>query len=184
MARTLSWSSTTPAKTSRLSSSRSRRRRWWEIQKETVKRPRLPLLSAEDRSPGPPGSSYFDQRIPCQMRSLLLISFSLSLCSVLATTRPFKTRFIDVWRPRNYTAVNAPRTVSEIQARCHSLEWDRLSVSAPDVTDQYTLSQLGRIAANAYAIPGAPNWWDLDPMWSTVRIVLFTSLLQSHNLTP
>ena len=94
---------------------------------------------------------------------------------MVATARVFKTRSIDVYRPRNYTAVNDARTASVVQEKCPSLHWDRLSVPAPDVTDQYTLSQLGRMAANAYALPGAPNWWDLDPMWSPVRIFRFAS---------
>ena len=105
------------------------------------------------------------------MLSLLFISLFLSLRSVLATARVFRTRSIDVYRPRNYTAIYDARTASVIQEKCHGLQWDRLSVPAPDVTDQYTLAQLARMAANAYALPGAPNWWDLDPMWSAVRIL-------------
>ncbi|KAF9645132.1 alpha/beta-hydrolase [Thelephora ganbajun] len=101
------------------------------------------------------------------MRSLLFISLFLSLRSALAAAIVFKTRSIDVWRPRNYTAVSDARTASAIQEKCHRLQWDRLSVKAPDVTDQYTLAQLGRMAANAYALPGAPNWWNLDPIWSS-----------------
>ena len=104
------------------------------------------------------------------MRSLSLLSLFLSLHSALATSRAFKTRSIDVYRPRNYTAVNDARAVSVMQEKCHALQWDTLSVSAPDVTDRHTLAQLGRMAANAYALPGAPNWWDLDPMWSPVRV--------------
>ena len=108
------------------------------------------------------------------MRSLLFISLFLSLHSALAVPRVFKTRSIDVYRPRNYTAVDEARTVSVIQRKCHSLQWDRLPVQAPDITDQYTLTQLARMAANAYALPGAPNWWDLDPIWSSVRIFQFS----------
>lgn len=59
--------------------------------------------------------------------------------------------------------------------RCLDFEWDRHSVLAPDVTDQYTLAQLARMAANAYALPGAPNWWDLDPMWTSVSTILSTT---------
>jgi hypothetical protein len=117
------------------------------------------------------------------MRSLLFISLFLSLRSVLAATRIFKTRSIDVWRPRNYTAVNGARAVSAIQEKCHGLQWDRLSVPAPDITDKHTLAQLGRMAANAYALPGAPNWWDLDPMWSPVSTILFVNPLHRFNLT-
>ena len=101
------------------------------------------------------------------MRSLLF----LSILSVLATARTLKTRSVDVWRPRNYTAVNDARMVSATQEKCHGLQWDRFSVPAPDITDQYTLAQLGRMAANAYALPGAPNWWDLDPKWTSVSSI-------------
>ena len=107
------------------------------------------------------------------MRSLLFISLFLSLHLVLATTRVFKTRSIDVYRPRNYTAVDEARTASVVQEKCHDLQWDKSTVLAPDITDQYTLAQLARMAANAYALPGAPNWWDLDPIWSSVRIFRF-----------
>ena len=105
------------------------------------------------------------------MRSLLFISLFLSLHSAFATTRAFKTRSVDVWRPRNHTAVDYARAVSATQEKCHGLQWDKLAVLAPDITDQHTLGQLARMAANAYALPGAPNWWDLDPMWASVRII-------------
>jgi len=109
------------------------------------------------------------------MRSLLFISLFLFLHPVLTTARTLKTRTVDVYRPRNYTAVDEARTASVTQGKCHGLQWDRLSVLAPDITDQYTLAQLARMAANAYALPGAPNWWDLDPIWSSVRIFRFTN---------
>ena len=120
------------------------------------------------------------RRIPFPMRSLLFISLFLSLRSVLATTRVFRTRSIDVYRPRNYTAIYDARTASVVQEKCHGLQWDRLSVPAPDVTDQHTLAQLARMAANAYALPGAPNWWELDSAWSSVRI--FRPVNLSHCL--
>ena len=103
------------------------------------------------------------------MRPLLFISLVLSLHAVLAGAGGFKTTHIDVYRPRNYTAVNNARTASLVQEKCHRLQWDKLSVPAPDVTHRNTLAQLARMAANAYALPGAPNWWDLDPMWTSVR---------------
>jgi hypothetical protein len=123
---------------------------------------------------------HLTRRIPFPMRSLLFISLLLSLRSAFATTGVFRTRSIDVYRPRNYTAIYDARTASVVQEKCHGLQWDRLSVSAPDVTDQHTLAQLARMAANAYALPGAPNWWELDPMWSTVRIFRVVNL--SHCL--
>jgi len=109
------------------------------------------------------------------MRSLFFFSFFISLHPVFATPRVFKTRSVDVYRPRNYTAVDEARTVSVTQEKCRDLQWDKLSVLAPDITDQHTLAQLARMAANAYALPGAPNWWDLDPVWSSVRIFRLTN---------
>ena len=117
------------------------------------------------------------------MRSLLYISLFISLHSVFATTRAFKTRTIDVWRPKDYTALEDARTVSAIRGKCQDLLWDRIRTPAPDITDQYTLAQLARMAANAYALPGASNWWDLDPMWTSVCIITFVILLYRFNLT-
>lgn len=116
------------------------------------------------------GHTVFSRRIVFSMRSLLFLSLLLSLRSLLAAAEVFKTRSIDVYRPRNYTAIYDARTVSVLQEKCYGLQWDKLSVAAPDVTDRYTLAQLGRMAANAYALPGAPNWWDLDGMWTSVRV--------------
>ena len=116
------------------------------------------------------------------MRSLLFISLFFSLRSVFAAAGVFKTRLIDVSRPRNHTAIYDARTASVVQEKCHSLQWDRISVTAPDVTDQYTLAQLARMAANAYALPGAPNWWDLDPTWTSVRIFRPVSPPYCHRL--
>ena len=116
------------------------------------------------------------------MRSLLFISLFLSLRSLLVTAKTFRTRSIDVYRPRNYTAIYDARTASVLQEKCHGLQWDKLSVPAPDVTDRYTLAQLGRMAANAYALPGAPNWWDLDPMWTSVRILRLVNKSLAFNL--
>jgi hypothetical protein len=177
MTRTLSSSSTAPAKTSRWNRSRSRRRRKVGNPKRIAKAAEaLSLVSVEER-----GSLRFS--LIKSMRSLLFISLLLSLRPVLATISVFKTKPIDVWRPRNYTAVNDARTASVTQERCHGLEWDRLSLPAPDITDQYTLAQLARMAANAYALPGAPNWWDLDPMWSSVCILPSVNPLYRFNLT-
>ena len=153
-----------------------------QIQKESVKRPRLPPSPALTWAAA--SSALLDRRIPSSMRSLLFISLFLSLHSVSATDGIFKTRSIDVFRPRNYTAVNDARTASVIQQKCHGLQWDKVSVSAPDITDQHTLAQLARMAANAYALPGAPNWWDLDPMWSSVRIFRFVDPLHRTHLKP
>lgn len=137
-----------------------------------------PGLSAEER--GSPDFPFSYPTDPIPMRFLLFISLFLSLRSVLATTRVFRTRSIDVYRPRNFTAIYDARTASVVQEKCHSLQWDKLSVPAPDITDQYTLAQLARMAANAYALPGASNWWELDSMWSSVRIFRLVNL--SHCL--
>ena len=122
------------------------------------------------------------RRIPFAMRSLLFISLFLFLRSALVATRALKTRSIDIWRPRNYTAVDNARTAQAIQEKCHDLQWDKLTVPAPDVTDQYTLAQLARMAANAYALPGAPNWWDLDQTWTSVSTIVFVNPLHCFDL--
>jgi hypothetical protein len=49
------------------------------------------------------------------------------------------------------------------------VEWEELTVLAPNVQDQHTLSQLARMTANAYALPGDKNWYNMDPVWNTVR---------------
>jgi len=39
-------------------------------------------------------------------------------------------------------------------------------VPAPDVHDKHTLSQLARMAGNAYALPDSDSWYDLEPTWN------------------
>ena len=46
------------------------------------------------------------------------------------------------------------------------IEWEEKEVWGPDVTSMETLAQLGRISANAYALPGEKNWWDLEDYWN------------------
>ena len=49
------------------------------------------------------------------------------------------------------------------------VEWEKVTVWGPDIEDKHTLGQLARMTANAYAMPGQSNWWDLDMIWNTVR---------------
>ena len=166
MTRTLSLSPTTPVKSSRS----------YRSPPEKVGNPKRIGKATEAVA----SDCFICQSSSRSMRSRLFISLFLSLHSAFATTGTFKIRPIDVWRPRDYTAVNNIRTASETQGKCYGLEWDRLIVPAPDVTDHYTLAQLGRMAANAYALPGAPNWWDLDPMWTSVGVALPRIVSNSH----
>jgi hypothetical protein len=50
-----------------------------------------------------------------------------------------------------------------------AIEWSPIEVLGPDVDDIHTLSQLARMAGNAYAQSGKKNWYSLDPAWNTVR---------------
>jgi len=45
------------------------------------------------------------------------------------------------------------------------IEWEEVIVSGPDVEDRHTLSQLARMTANAYQLPGHKNWYELDASW-------------------
>ncbi|EIW84948.1 alpha beta-hydrolase [Coniophora puteana RWD-64-598 SS2] len=72
-----------------------------------------------------------------------------------------------VYRPRSFDAVENARKRSLYGQECESVEWVQTEVSAPDVTDRYTLAQLGRMTANAYKLPADKKWYPLDPYWNT-----------------
>jgi len=46
-------------------------------------------------------------------------------------------------------------------------------VEGPDVGDLHTLAQLARMSANAYALPGQKNWYEVDQAWNTVSHQIF-----------
>jgi lipase ATG15 len=93
----------------------------------------------------------------------------------------FKTNPITVYRPKDSFAVQLARRSSLLFQQCGSIEWDPFVVPAPDVHDKHTLSQLARMAGNAYAGgSNGSNWYDLDPEWSTVRS-FFRSLVSKRS---
>jgi lipase ATG15 len=51
--------------------------------------------------------------------------------------------------------------------------WEPVEILGPDIEDRHTLSQLARISANAYALPGQKNWYDVDSAWNNVSLHFF-----------
>jgi len=92
---------------------------------------------------------------------------------IAAYTPPFeppaislKTRPTTVYRPKSLDAHEHARLRSLLHAETEPIEWEQMVVSGPDVEDRHTLSQLARMTANAYQLPGHKNWYDLDPSWN------------------
>ena len=56
-----------------------------------------------------------------------------------------------------------------------SLEWDDVEIIGPDYEDRLTLLELAKMTGNAYALPGRPNWYEVDPAWNTVCLYSITS---------
>lgn len=77
-----------------------------------------------------------------------------------------------VYRPRSLEALHHARLRSLHLAESEVVEWDRLDILGPDIEDKHTLSQLARMAGNAYALPGQKNWYEVDMAWNTVRLRL------------
>lgn len=71
-----------------------------------------------------------------------------------------------VYRPKSFEAVEHARLRSLFEAQSEPVEWVETRVLGPDVADRHTLAQLGRMAANAYQLPGRNNWYELDPSWN------------------
>lgn len=84
-----------------------------------------------------------------------------------------KSRPTIVYRPRSLQALHDARRQS-LQYRespAEPLEWDVNEVLGPDVEDRHTLAQLARMSGNAYALPGFPNWYEVDRAWNQVIIL-------------
>ena len=81
-----------------------------------------------------------------------------------------------VYRPRSLEALQNARRRSQQHLQSEHVEWVRVNTIGPDIEDQHTIAQLGRMTGNAYALPGRPNWYDIDPAWNHVRT--FRSLRQ------
>ncbi|KAK7054675.1 hypothetical protein VNI00_003138 [Paramarasmius palmivorus] len=87
--------------------------------------------------------------------------------SHLAATPTLKARPTTVYRPRSIDVVEQARQRSLLYEENEALEWNAVDVLGPDIEDRHTLVQLGRMAGNAYALPGRTNWYDLDEVWNT-----------------
>lgn len=105
---------------------------------------------------------------------------SLAHSDAVLNSRP-----MTVYRPRSLRALHNARRQSMRYAESpvEPLEWDAKEVLGPDVESRHTLAQLARMSGNAYALPGLPNWYEVDQAWnqastiylSTVDLKLFNS---------
>lgn len=77
-----------------------------------------------------------------------------------------KARPTTVYRPKSLDAHEHARLRSLLHAETGPIEWEQMVVSGPDIEDRHTLSQLARMTANAYQLPGHNNWYDLDSSWN------------------
>ena len=85
-----------------------------------------------------------------------------------STVYSLKARPTTIYRPVSHDIYQAARLRSLHLLESQPVEWEGIDVLGPDVEDQHTLSQLGRMTGNAYAQRGQKNWYDLDPQWNVV----------------
>ena len=96
--------------------------------------------------------------------------FTGSLPSGLAPSLTVKAKPTTVYKPRSLEALHRARLRSLHHQESEDVEWHPTEVLGPDVEDLHTLSQLARMSANAYAIPGQKNWFEVDGAWNTVCV--------------
>ncbi len=91
------------------------------------------------------------------------------------TAAALKARPTTVYRPRSLEALRNARTRSMRyqESPVEPIEWDIKEVLGPDIEDRHTLAQLARMSGNAYALPGRPNWYEVDQAWNQVCISNF-----------
>ncbi|KAJ3514825.1 hypothetical protein NMY22_g14621 [Coprinellus aureogranulatus] len=84
-----------------------------------------------------------------------------------------KTTPVTVYKPRSLEFLQKTRLRSLQHAEClapvnetERMEWDVVEVMGPNVEDRHTLAQLARMAGNAYALRGLPNWYEIDDAWN------------------
>ncbi|KAF8236256.1 alpha/beta-hydrolase [Tricholoma matsutake] len=93
--------------------------------------------------------------------------FIPSPSSNLAPSITLKAKPTTVYRPRSLEALHRARLRSLYHQESEDVEWDRIEILGPDVENKHTLSQLARMSANAYAVPGQKNWYEIDDAWNT-----------------
>ena len=105
-----------------------------------------------------------------ELHELSQVAFDVSNASQRASsTMILQATPTTVYRPRDAAAFQHARLRSLRSQESEAIEWEEVRVLAPDVEDKHTLSQLARMTGNAYALPGRPNWYEIDPAWNTVR---------------
>jgi lipase ATG15 len=93
-----------------------------------------------------------------------------------------KARPMTVYRPKSLEAHEHARLRSLHQGETEPVEWEEVVVLGPDVQDRHTLSQLARMTANAYQLPGHKNWYELDASWNVNAVNISLQLLMTHHL--
>lgn len=83
-------------------------------------------------------------------------------------TISLQARPTTIWRPKSTEAFQRARLRSLRDRESEAVEWEEAEVYAPDIQDQYTITQLARMTGNAYALPGHSNWYDMDINWNKV----------------
>lgn len=99
----------------------------------------------------------------------------LTHSDVILNSRP-----MTVYRPRSLETLHNARRQSMRygESPVEPLEWDVKEVLGPDVENRHTLAQLARMSGNAYALPGLPNWYEVDQAWNQVSIIYLFLLTQ------
>lgn len=127
-----------------------------------------PVVSAETTVV--PNSVNFDLHykfnLPLQADAQDQLPFLVDYASPSPTpTISLKSRPTTVYRPKSLDAHERARLRSLHHMETEPIEWEEVIVSGPDVEDRHTLSQLARMTANAYQLPGHKNWYELDASW-------------------
>lgn len=148
----------------------------------------LPILIALSVSGGPTRTSItFELQNDYTPRfnddDLHDLTFDISNTSEAptATALTLQATPTTVYRPRSVPAYQHARLRSLQSQESEAVEWEQVRVLAPDVQDKHTLSQLARMTGNAYALPGRPNWYEIDPAWNTVRILPVLLVLKAFS---
>jgi lipase ATG15 len=88
------------------------------------------------------------------------------------------SRLMTVYRPRSLGALHNARRQSMRygESPIEPLEWDVKEVLGPDIENRHTLAQLARMSGNAYALPGLPNWYEVDHAWNQASTVYLSTV--------
>ncbi|KAJ7343328.1 alpha/beta-hydrolase [Mycena albidolilacea] len=104
---------------------------------------------------------------------LLLAPFAFALDSTVLefpgatpASGSLRARPTTVYKPRSLDTFHRARRRSLKFEESECVEWDLQEVLGPDIEDLHTLAQLSRMAGNAYAQPGAKNWYQVDGAWN------------------